>query len=184
LSVAADKGAEFDICLRIPGWARGNPVPTDLYRFADKATTPYSVRVNGKKAAAPVEKGYVRISRRWKHGDVIDLNLPMPVRRVKAHRLVKADAGRVALQRGPVVYCLEAADNNGKVLALSLPSDARITSEHRADLLGGVTVLTGTALRSGKPVAFTAIPYFAWDNRAAGEMTVWIPEKPPDKIHK
>ena len=183
LSVAADKDVEFDICLRVPGWARNRPVPTDLYSFSGKVTAPFSLHINGRKAAVSVEKGYIRIHRIWKRGDAIDLNLPMPIRRVKAHRRVKADAGRVALQRGPIVYCLEAADNGGKVLDLSLPSDARITSRHRADLLGGVTVLRGAAMRNGKPVTFTAVPYFAWDNRTAGEMTVWIPEKPGDKIH-
>ena len=150
--------------------------PTDLYRFADKSEATFSLRVNGQKAAAAVVKGYVRIRRKWQRGDAIELDLPMAVRRVKAHDRVKAGAGRVALRRGPIVYCLEAEDNGGKVIDLSLPSEARITAEHRAWLLGGVTVLRGTAMRNGKPAAFTAVPYYAWDNRNAGEMTVWIPE--------
>ena len=182
VSIVADKEIAFDLCLRIPGWAQGNPVPTDLYRFESKTTTPFSVQVNGEKVAASLEKGYIRLSRKWKSDDVIDLNLPMPVRRVKAHDRVKAAAGRIALQRGPVVYCLEAQDNGGTVLDLSIPSDSEITAEHRADLLGGVTVLKGKALRNGSPVTFTAIPYFAWDNRKAGEMTIWIPEKLTGKI--
>jgi len=182
LSVAADKEMEFDICLRIPGWVQDRPVPTDLYRFDNKSDTSFSVQVNGKKPTASIMKGYIRIRKKWKRDDVIDLNLPMPVRRVRAHHRVKADADRVALQRGPIVYCLEAADNDGEVLDLSLPCDSQITAEHREDLLGGVTVLRGNALRNGKRVAFTAIPYYAWDNRNTGEMTVWIPEKVTDKI--
>jgi DUF1680 family protein len=182
VSIVAEGEMEFDMCLRIPGWVQGHPVPTDLYGFADKSDTPFSVQVNGKKTAASLENGYIRLRRKWKSDDVIDLNLPMPVRRVKAHHRVKAAAGRVALQRGPIVYCLEANDNGGKVLDLSIPSDTRITAEHRKDLLGGVTVLKGKALRNGSPVTFTAVPYFAWDNRNAGEMTVWIPKKRTGKI--
>ncbi len=110
----------------------------------------------------------------------------MPVERVYADPRVKADVGRVALQRGPVVYCLEGADNNGRVRNLCLPKDAKLTAAFEKDLLGGVVVVQGEALavsRSGeklqmKPVAFRAVPYFAWDNREPGPMIVWLAEEP------
>jgi DUF1680 family protein len=108
----------------------------------------------------------------------------MPVRRVSADPRVKANSGRVALMRGPIVYCLEGADNGGKVLNLALARDAKLTPEHRPNLLGGVTVLKGQAIaRSAdgdktaeKKVELTAIPYHAWNHRGPGEMTVWIPQ--------
>jgi DUF1680 family protein len=97
---------------------------------------------------------------------------------VHAHPKVKADVGRVALMRGPMVYCLEAVDNGGAVHDLILPPDSRITTEYRADLLGGVVVLRGKTVRlDGRSVNFTAIPYYAWDNREAGEMLIWIAER-------
>ena len=134
------------------------------------------------------EKGYLQISRTWKSGDVVRLGLPMPVERVYADPHVKADAGRVALQRGPVVYCLEGVDNDGQVRNLVLPPDAKLTASFDKDLLGGVAVVKGEAQavtsldEDGKPVvkrtSFVAVPYYAWDNRKPGPMVVWLPEKP------
>jgi len=181
LTIEPPRAMEFDLCLRIPGWAGGRPVPIDLYKFADQVDMSLTLTVNGRPAAYTVRKGYARLHRRWKIGDKVELNLPMPVRRVHAHRKVKADAGRVALMRGPLVYCLEAVDNGGSVLDLILPPDSEITSEYRPDLLGGVVVLRGKGLRSdGRAVEFSAIPYYAWDNREPGEMLIWIREAKTD----
>jgi DUF1680 family protein len=107
------------------------------------------------------------------------ITLPMPVRRVVAHEGIKDDVGKAAIQRGPLVFVLEGADNGGKVLDLSLPIDAPLTPVSKADLLGGVTVLTGSATRTAPDgtttqVPVTAIPYYAWANRGRGEMAVWI----------
>ncbi|MEO6434283.1 MAG: glycoside hydrolase family 127 protein, partial [Tepidisphaeraceae bacterium] len=105
-------------------------------------------------------------------------------KRIKSDPRVKANVGRVALQRGPIVYCAEAVDNNGSVVNLFLPASAELKAEHRADLLGGVTVLTAKAMAkvaaeaAPKEVDFTAIPYYAWDHREAGEMAVWLAEDP------
>lgn len=178
LAIQAPRDVEFDLCLRIPGWASGRPVPTHLYRFADKGGGNLTLTVNGRPVDYKLTNGYARIQRRWKSGDKVELNLPMPVRRVHAHPKVKADVGRAALMRGPLVYCLEAVDNGGSVRDLILPPDSEITTEYRADLLGGVVVLRGKALTfDGKSVNFTAIPYYAWDNREAGEMLIWIAER-------
>jgi len=164
----------FALYLRIPGWCEQ-----------------HRVEVNGTATELPVEKGYVCIRRTWNAGDTVVLKLEMPVRRVYAHPKVEADVGRVALQRGPLVYCLEGVDNDGRVRNLVLPPDTVVRAEHRPDLLGGVTVLTGAALarqpeswrdalyqESPRPeeAAFVAVPYYAWDNRAPGPMVVWLPE--------
>jgi DUF1680 family protein len=122
--------------------------------------------------------GYVHLNKAWKAGDAIELDMPMPIRRVLADEKVEDDRGKVTLMRGPIVYCLEAADQPEVDLArLVLPRDAKMSAKHRADLLGGVTVLEGEALAEGKdPVKVTAIPYYAWQNRIKGAMTVWIKE--------
>ncbi len=132
-----------------------------------------------------IEKGYVNLDRAWKKGDVIELSLPMPVRRVAANDQVAADRGRVALQRGPIIYTAEWADNpNGRVRNLVLPETAKLTAEFRPELLKGVTVVKGKVYglafdTQGKVIKneqdFTAIPYYAWANRGRGQMLVWIP---------
>lgn len=185
MKVAVDAPAEFSLLVRIPGWARNQPVPSDLYRYLDAADSAAAVKlsVNGESRAVNVEKGHVNLRRTWKTGDTVLLELPMPVRRVVAHEKVEADRGRVALERGPVVYCLEGVDQGGRVGDLLLPDDAKLTAEHREDLLGGVTVLVGPAKRGvfsdeGKlslaDDKITAVPYFAWAHRGKGEMEVWI----------
>ena len=173
----ADAGKqEFTLALRVPGWC-----------WSARVT------VNGEEWSEPdmFHKGYLSIRRSWQEGDEVLFDLHMPVRRVKAHPAVAANKGRTALMRGPLVYCLEGVDNNGRVRNLVLPPDAALTTEFRPDLLGGVTVLKGTALaaypeehddRLYRPAArvvpkeFMAVPYYAWDNRAPGEMVVWLPE--------
>jgi hypothetical protein len=184
IAVAPVRASIFTVMLRIPGWARNEPVPSDLYRFADQARDPVTVRVNGQSVPVDPVKGYVSLNRSWQKGDAIELNLPMPVRRVKANPKLQADAGRVALQRGPLVYCAEWPDNpNGKVRNLLLPDNVALTSEFRPDLLNGVEVVrgkavslsnsdTGTIVRTEQD--FQAIPYFAWANRGRGQMAVWL----------
>jgi DUF1680 family protein len=181
LTVTPDKPAEFELCLRIPGWALGRPVPSDLYRFADAKASPAVLKVNGKCAdAAPADDGYVHLKRRWQAGDVVELDLPMPIRRVLAHENVKDDLGKVALMRGPIVYCLEAVDQPEQdVFRLVLPRQVQLRAEHRPDLLGGVTVIQGQVPSEGQGLlTMTAVPYYAWANRGRAAMTVWINEVP------
>lgn len=99
--------------------------------------------------------------------------------RVAAHDEVDEDRGRLALQRGPLVYAAEAVDNGGRVLDLVLPEDGDLAATYREDLLGGVVAIAGTARRDGNDVPFLAVPYFSWANRGPGEMAVWIPSEPP-----
>ncbi len=162
------KNQSFDLAVRIPGWANNQPVPGNLYAYQSEDTSGFALLVNGEQAAYILDKGYAVISRKWKKGDVVSLDLPMPVRRVKAYAKVTADQGRVALQRGPLVYCAEWPEfSDGKVLNFVLGDDTKLTAEFRPDLLTGVTVITDEA-------DFTAIPYFAWANRGKGEMAVWF----------
>ncbi len=167
----------FTLALRIPGWCR----------------TP-RLAVNGEPVALEglVERGYARLNRVWETDNLVDLVLPMPIERVRAHPRVAADAGRVALQRGPVVYCLEEHDNGALLNTMALPEDATLTAEYEQNLLGGVVTLTGEALRvdegawdndlyiadlpAARPVSIKAIPYYAWANRGLASMQVWIRE--------
>ena len=179
LSVEPDKTSKFALKLRIPGWALGKPVPSTLYHLTEAKISPVSLKVNGKMTTAVAgDDGYVLLQRTWKTGDVVELDLPMPIQRVYAHEKVEADRGKVTLMRGPLVYCVEAADQPDVNLSnLVLPRAAQMTAKHRADLLGGVTTLEGEALADGKnPTKITAIPYYAWQNRNKGAMTVWIQE--------
>jgi DUF1680 family protein len=179
--------ADLAVHVRIPGWARGGPVPSDLYRHADAGTKTWGVAVNGQPVKVEPVQGFAVIRRTWKAGDTIDLDLPMEVRRVLSHEKVAANAGRVALERGPVVYCAEAVDNGGRVFNLVLPDDARLEALPRPDLLGGVTVVAGRALAlhpsaDGRSVVtreqdFLAVPYHVWAHRGEGEMAVWLPRR-------
>lgn len=184
ITIDTDKPAQFALRIRIPGWAQNEVIASDLYTFVHKIDQKPVIKVNGKTVALNMDKGYARIRRQWKKGDVVQLDLPMPVRRVIAHEKVTADKDKVALQRGPIVYCLEWPDNEGgNVLGLMIPDDVALTTEFRKDLLGGVAVVTGKAFtverqkdkaKSLKTARrFTAIPYYAWAHRGAGEMTVW-----------
>ncbi len=175
--VKPDAAARFSLNLRVPGWSRGAVV-----------------KVNGKKINKPVlEKGYVKIDRKWKDGDRVNLSLPMPVETIEAHPAVREDAGQVAVQRGPVIYAFEACDQKEPLLSIGLPSDAKLKPEP-SGILGGAVVLKGSGViasnggwtgklyrkaASPRRVFITAVPYYAWDNRQPGAMRVWMPVLPP-----
>jgi uncharacterized protein len=181
ISITPTETFEFTLCLRIQGWAQGRPVPSDLYRFGNPKVPEVELKVNGKKADPKAEAdGYVHLQRRWKAGDVVELDLPMPVQRVYAHEKVRDDQGKVAWMRGPIVYCLEAVDHPGVNLArLALPREAELRAVHRPELLGSVTTLQGQALVDGQRlVTLTAVPYYSWQNREQGAMMVWVNEAP------
>jgi DUF1680 family protein len=174
----------FTLALRIPGWVRGEPVPSDLYRYLNDAHDPVRVAVNGEAVNGVMEKGFLRIRRIWKTGDVVALSLPMPVRRVTAHERVLEDRGKVALERGPVLFCLEGLDNTGgQVVNLVIPDTVSLRTRHASGLLGGVQLIEGTAIPVRRQLdgtmsgdrerQFTAIPYYAWAHRGPSAMTVW-----------
>jgi len=175
IRVDVDRPGVFSLLLRIPGWCRA-----------------WSLKVGGTRADAAMTKGYARLKRRWNGGETVELNLDMPVERVAAHPHVADDRGRVALQRGPIVYCLEECDHSADVHSIHLPDDAKLTPRWRPRLLGGCTVLKGKAAQRraqdwkrglyepvrdapARPVHITAVPYCLWGNRQPGDMTVWLP---------
>ncbi len=169
------KDAEFYINVRIPGWARNEPVASDLYEFLRPYEEKVSLKVNSKDQAFDLENGFARLFRKWKKGDVIELMLPMPVRRVTASENVTADRGKAALQRGPLVYCFEGVDNEGQVLNRHLPDELDFEVEFKPQLLGGIDVLT--AKNIGGDTQLVAVPYYAWSHRGIGEMAVWLTRK-------
>ncbi len=177
LTVAPARESEFTIFVRIPGWALNRPVPGDLYRYTEEVKERPMLSVNNENIAIDVKKGYARIQRLWKDGDVVVLDLPMPVRRVLSHPNVIEDAGKVALERGPLIYCVEGIDHGGKALDIVLPDDEELHPEMNPDLLKGLTVIKGKALLEGKEIELTAIPYYAWSHRGVGEMAVWLIQK-------
>lgn len=172
---------EFAMHLRIPGWAQESPVPTDLYSFTDKAPQ-YTITINGKKAKMHTADGYATLLNHWKAGDVIEINFPMNVRRIKANDQVMDDKGKLAIERGPIMFCLEGKDQTGNtVFNKFIPDGTPMEAMYDATLLNGVVVLTGTAKEvqkdsSIKEVPFKAIPYSTWNNRGSDQMAVWIPE--------
>jgi DUF1680 family protein len=169
------------IKLRIPGWARNQPLPGGLYAYAAPSDQRASVSVNGKSVAAtPDAMGYVTLTRPWNTGDVIELDFPMEARRVTADSRVHDNRNRVAVERGPIVYCAEFPDvPGGRVLDLMLDAKAPLTPAADPGLFGGATVIR-TEARSvtnpaAAPKAITLIPYSLWANRGVGEMSVWLP---------
>ncbi len=179
ITINPEKAADFAVAARIPGWARNEPIPSDLYAFLNPSDEKIALKINSEIISLYIESdfvkhaesGFTNIQRRWEKGDVIELDFPMPVRRITAHENVKENLGKVALQRGPLVYCFEGVDNNGKVLNLSIPDDMTFEVEFRPELLGGINILKSTNAEAPQLIA---IPYYAWSHRGVGEMAVWL----------
>ncbi|MBK8136231.1 MAG: glycoside hydrolase family 127 protein [Chloroflexi bacterium] len=178
LQLKLEQPGEFTLALRIPGWARS-----------------FGLTVNGVEHTLAPVRGYVHVRREWHDGDTLMLTLPMPVERMVANPAVRQDAGCVALQRGPVVYCLEEADNGPELANVVIPRHASLHADYDESLLGGVSVIRGEAVRvqpaawtdglykpqygleyDDMPITFQAIPYSLWANRQPGEMRVWVRE--------
>ncbi|MFM7195146.1 MAG: glycoside hydrolase family 127 protein, partial [Bacteroidota bacterium] len=187
LTVDPLKKSRFAVQVRITGWVLGHPVPGETYRYLNYSGSRYTIKVNGQPAVFSVENGYAVVDREWKKGDKMEIDFPMEVRRVVARAEVKEDADRVALERGPLVYCFEHKDNGGRVMNMILPDNAPFTSSFEQDLLGGVQ-----SIEAEVPVAaisddgmevhtivkkVKAIPYYSWANRGQGEMQVWVPRR-------
>jgi len=182
LRVDPNQPRPFVVQLRVPGWSRNQPVPSELYRYLDGAPPAPTLTVNGEPLPIALSNGYAVVSRTWRPGDVLTLDLPMAPRRVLADERVEADRGRVALERGPLVYCAEGADNGGSVLDLALADDAAVQPRARPELLGGLTVLEASARTpDGRTKRIVAIPYYAWSHRGPGEMAVWLHRSSPGR---
>ena len=186
VTIDQNKAGLFDLKLRIPGWVKNRPVPSDLYSYTDGKRPGYSVTVNGRPADGSLTPdGYYTISRKWKKGDRVELHLDMEPRTVKAHPKVEADRGRVAVERGPIVYCAEWPDNDFDVLSILINKKPQFTLTEKPDMLEGIVTLTtdGQTLaydENGRLVAkdvnLTLIPYYAWCHRGSGNMAIWLPQ--------
>lgn len=187
MTITPAQAGPFTLKVRIPGWAQGQAMPGDLYAFEPvKQREPVTLKVAGRGVPLNLDHGYATITRDWKAGDTLDLHLPMPVERITANEKVAADRGKVALQRGPIVFCAEGADSPDKhVRNLVLTEPEKLKADFESAKLNGVEVIRGQAVayryqKDGTVAhtqkAFTAIPYYAWENRGPGQMEVWLPE--------
>jgi len=184
LTLTPRAAAAFALNMRITGWAQGKPVPGDLYRYRESEVPPYSLTVNGQQVSPKLEKGYAVLKRTWQAGDTVELKLPMPIHRVIANKEIETDRGRVALERGPLVYCIEGIDNGGRARDIVLPESTELVAEHQTDLLGGVTVLRAKNGAGAGERRFIAVPYYAWSNRGDGEMCVWIKSETAARLNQ
>ena len=190
ITIKKNQAKAFDMLVRIPEWVNGTPVPSDLYQFSDGVKGSYSVKVNGQPVSGNLEKGYLVISRPWKKGDVVSVHFDMPVRTITAHEKVKADEGRVAVERGPLVYCAEGADNQGfSIFNFLMPqqpqfavSDQQINGKRDVNFSVKAISVKGKAVEQDaqgnptvKDATLTMIPYYAWNHRGPGLMEVWMP---------
>lgn len=175
LIITPDLPSKFTLCLRVPGWAQNEAVPGNLYHYLNNNENEIVLKINGKSKEYSPDEGYLIISRKWRKGDIVELDMPMPVRKVKAHKNVEADRDKVAIQKGPIVFCAEGIDHkDNHVLNLVYDPETILESEYRSELLNGVQVITGEAMGT-KRLPLTLIPYHVWANRGSGEMMVWLP---------
>ena len=190
LMIDPEKKGKFKVYIRIPGWAQEKIAPGDLYKgnflvAVSHYTTP--VAVNGEMERSKHENGYVVIEREWKKGDIVEMSFRMDEQRITARPELKQDSNRIAIQRGPIVYCIEGADNNGKAWNIILPPntefsviDHKVLDEPIKALTAEVPVVTvgedGMSLKTEKK-KIIAIPYYTWANRGRNEMQVWLPTK-------
>lgn len=178
----------FNLLIRIPGWAKNEAIPSTLYQFENKSNAAITIKVNGQPFTYAVQNGYAVINKQWKKNDKVEVLLPMEVRKVIANKNVNGDAGKIALQRGPLMYCAEWIDNEGKTSNLFIPPGTVFSHEYKSDLLNGVVILKAevpAVIIKGDNIStikqsFTAIPYYSWANRGKGEMNVWFPQQVKD----
>lgn len=168
IGVRPEKKTSAKIMLRVPSWARNEPVPGDLYHYLQPSDAKVTVSINGEVIDTEIEAGYITIERDWEAGDEISLVLPMPVRLVEADKKVKEDLGKASLERGPLVYAVEEMDNPDYEAVSVAPDDEFVVEQ--TDILGGIQTLKSNKL--------TAIPYYAWSNRGIGKMKVWLDIRP------
>lgn len=186
VSVKKNKAGAFAMKIRIPGWVRGQVVPSDLYRYSDGKRLGYSVKVNGQPVESELQDGYFTIERRWKKGDKVEVHFDMEPRVVKAHAKVEADRGRVAVERGPLVYCAEWPDNDFDIMSVLVNRRPQFETVEKPDMLCGLTeIKTGAQVLgydaegrlTASDVELTLIPYYAWAHRGSGNMMVWLPQE-------
>lgn len=177
---------QLSLKIRIPGWLQNQVVPSDLYTYNDRKNLSYSIKVNGELVKSELKNGYFTINRSWKKGDLVEIHFDMEPRTVKAHPAVVADRGKVAVERGPIVYCAEWPDNDFSVLSVIMNRKPTFEVLSKPELLNGITQLKtdaqilvyNTAGKiEAKDVSLNLIPYYAWAHRGGGEMAVWFSDE-------
>ena len=175
---------DFTLKIRVPGWVQNQVVPGNLYSYTDKKTLGYTVKVNGKVVTSTVEKGYFSINRAWKKGDKVEIHFDMEARTVKANPAVEADRGKIAVERGPIVYCAEWPDNDFNIFSVIMNKKPVFNVETKPNLLYGINTIQTDAQSLSydaqgklvtKEVKLNLIPYYAWAHRGSGDMAVWLP---------
>lgn len=186
IGINKNNAGQFNLKVRIPGWVRGQVVPSDLYAYSDGKRLKYTVKVNGEAVQNELKDGYFCIDRRWKKGDKVEVHLDMEPRTVKASNKVEADRGRIAVERGPIVYCAEFPDNNFDIFSVFMNRNPKFEVVEKPDLLYGINQLKTGAQTLGyddqgrlttTDVSLTLIPYYAWAHRGSGAMEVWLPQE-------
>jgi len=186
VKVSKNTAGQFALKIRIPGWVRNQVVPSDLYTFSDNVRPKYSVKVNGLEVNSELKQGYFTVNRKWKKGDKVEIHFDMDVRTVRANNKVEADRGRIAIERGPVVYCAEWPDNDFNVLNILVNRSPEFEVVSRPDLLCGIDQIRTQAQTleyddkgrlTVKDHMLTLIPYYAWCHRGSGNMAVWLPDE-------
>jgi uncharacterized protein len=175
IRIDPDVKSAFNLCVRVPGWAIGRPVPSDLYTYKSPGNAKFTLTVNGKKADYEMKNGYAVIYRTWEKGDIIKYSLPMEIHRVLANKQVEDDRNKIALERGPLVYCIEGTDNNS-LDDLIINDHVKLSVNFEPGLLHGIQVIHAKfPAKSGTRTGdIMAIPYYCWDNRGDTSMKVWI----------
>jgi DUF1680 family protein len=186
-NVVPKSSLHFSFLIRIPGWSQNEAMPSDLYSFQQDLKKKVIIKVNGEVVDYKIENGYAILKRTWHKNDKVEVALPMEIQKVVANNKVKDDVGKIALQRGPLIYCAEWLDNNGKAANIMLPANTVFSSEFNPNKLNGIeeikaqvpAVVIGNDGGDLKTIqqSFVAIPYYAWANRGKGEMMIWFPEK-------
>jgi hypothetical protein len=169
ITVWPKKESEFTVKLRIPGWARNQVLPGDLYSYTTSVSAKVLLKMNGKPFEYKEDKGYITISRKWKKGEIIEMNLPMEVKKVVTNEKVEGNKGKVSLEYGPIVYAIEEIDNPTAFDKITINANDTFKVTKEPTLLEGVNIIQTNN--------FKAIPYYSWSNRGVGKMKVWIPEK-------
>lgn len=186
ITVDNNKAKTWTMKIRVPGWVRGQVVPSNLYEYTDGKRLGYCISVNGEKVEGELQNGYFCINRQWKKGDVVRVHFDMEARTVKANNKVEADRGRISIERGPIVYCAEWPDNDFDVLSVIMNREPKFEVVEQPDLLYGLNQLKTDAQvlsfdDKGRLVAddvkLTLIPYYAWCHRGSGSMAVWLPQE-------
>ena len=186
IGINKNNAGQFNLKVRIPGWVRGQVVPSDLYTYSDGKRLKYTVKVNGEAVQNELKDGYFCIDRRWKKGDKVEVHFDMEPRTVKANNKVEADRGRIAVERGPIVYCAEFPDNNFDIFSVFMNRNPKFEVVEKPDLLYGINQLKTGAQTLGyddqgrlttTDVKLTLIPYYAWAHRGSGAMEVWLPQE-------